>query len=437
MPASVAISRLDASFGARTLFSGLDLVLAPGAVVAVVGPNGAGKSTLMRMIAGQAAPGEGSIRFAPTDATVGYLPQNLPDGDETLLAYARRRTGVAAADVELEQATQALAEQQRGSDDLCSDAFARWLALGAADLEGRLPEVAAKAGLQVDPARPLGTLSGGQAARASLVTVLLSQYDVLLLDEPTNNLDAAGLLLMEEFIRSCQAPVMIASHDRALLDLVATSVLELDIKQQRVGHYTGGYSDYVEARNLDRRHAWEEYGQYAQNRDALQEQVRRRAEWAAKGARAAAKSKEPDKHIKHRKSQRADAQAGRAAKAQRAVERLDRPEQPRKEWELRYSIAEAAPSADLALGLSGAVVKKGRFILGPVDLEIGSGDRIALTGNNGSGKTTLIQALLGEVALDAGRRAVGSKVSMGVVDQERSLVSGRQPLADVVSRLLS
>ena len=89
---------------------GLDLTLADGDVTAVVGPNGSGKSTLMRTIVGELPVEAGSIRLAPRDATVAWLPQVLPDPTETLLAYARRRTGVAAADTELESASAAIAD---------------------------------------------------------------------------------------------------------------------------------------------------------------------------------------------------------------------------------------------------------------------------------------------------------------------------------------
>ena len=105
--------------------------------------------------------------------------------------------------------------------------------------------MAAQVGLDVDPDRPLGSLSGGQTARAALVAVLLSRYDVLLLDEPTNNLDARGLAQMADFVTGHDGPVLVASHDRAFLDRVTTSVVELDLPQQRIGHYPGNYSDFV------------------------------------------------------------------------------------------------------------------------------------------------------------------------------------------------
>ena len=200
MSCTLTLSGVDVAFGARTLFSGLDLTLADGDVTAVVGPNGSGKSTLMRTIVGELPVEAGSIRLAPRDATIGWLPQVVPDPSETLLTYARRRTGVTAADVELEAASAAIAAGDEGSEDRYATALERWLALGAADLDERLPEVAARVGLHVAADRPLGTLSGGQAARACLVAVLLSQYDVLLLDEPTNDLDARGLTLMADFV---------------------------------------------------------------------------------------------------------------------------------------------------------------------------------------------------------------------------------------------
>ncbi len=140
-------------------------------------------------------------------------------------------------------------------------------------------------GSHVAADRPLGTLSGGQAARACLVAVLLSQYDVLLLDEPTNDLDARGLTLMADFVRAHEGPILIASHDRTFLDAVATSVVELDVKQQRIGHYTGGWSAFVEQRQLARAHAWEAYEGYAAERDSLLAQSRQRHDWADRGRR--------------------------------------------------------------------------------------------------------------------------------------------------------
>ncbi len=432
MPATLTVNDLTVSFGARTLVSGLDLTLADGDVTALVGPNGSGKSTLMRMLVGELPVETGSIRLAPPDATLAWLPQVLPAHDESLLAYARRRTGVAAADRALERGAEALAAGRPGGDDEYARALERWLGLGAADLADRLPEVAARVGLRVDPGRPLGSLSGGEAARATLVAVLLSHYDVLLLDEPTNDLDERGRELMVEFVGAHSGPVLVASHDRGFLDEVATGVVELDLHQARVGHYAGGWSDYVAARELAREQAWEAYADYAAARDTLAGQARQRQEWAAKGHRAVRAGKEADKHLRERDRARADKQLGKAARATRAIGRLSVVDEPRKEWQLRYAITEGPASSAVVASLDGAVVERGDFRLGPVSLDLGRGDRVAVTGDNGSGKSTLVGALLGDLPLAAGRRAEGSRVSLGVLDQQRALFDTDRSVLDVV-----
>ena len=432
MSTTLTISGLDVAFAARTLFRGLDLVLADGNVTAVVGANGSGKSTLMRTIVGELPVESGTITLAPRDATIGWLPQVVPDPAESLLAYARRRTGVAAADLALEDASVALAEGRPGAEEEYAATLERWLALGAADLEDRLPQVAGRVGLDVDPDRPLGSLSGGQSARAALVAVLLSRYDVLLLDEPTNDLDARGLELMVEFVTGHQGPILIASHDRSFLDRVTTHVVELDLAQQRIGHYTGGWSEYVAEREQVRRHAREAYETYADRRDDLLAQARRRDDWAAKGRRNASRNDEPDKNIREKHKARADRQAGKAARLKKAVDRLEVAEQPRKEWELRYSISTGPSPAAVVATLDRAEVSRDGFRLGPVDLTVSRGDRIAVAGDNGSGKTTLVKALLGELPLSAGRRSLGTRVRPGVLDQRRSLLDSDASVVDVV-----
>ncbi|MDN5765973.1 MAG: ATP-binding cassette domain-containing protein [Humibacillus sp.] len=431
MSATLTISDLDVGFGARSLFSGLDLTLADGDVTAVVGPNGSGKSTLMRTIVGELPIESGSIRLAPPGATMAWLPQVPPDEHETLLGYCRARTGVAAADRELELASAAIAAGEPHAEDRYSLALHRWLSLGAADLDERLPEVAAAVGLTVDAGRALGSLSGGQSARATLVAVLLSQFDVLLLDEPTNSLDARGLRLVADFVHGHPGPVLVASHDRDWLDEVTTSVVELDLPQHRIGHYTGSYSDFVAQRTLARAQAWEAYGDYAAERDGLQAQGRQHHGWADRGRRNVAQGGEPDKHIREKHRARADRQDAKGARIERAADRLVTVEQPRKEWRLRYTIAEGRPSADVVATLSDAVVTRGDFILGPVSLALGRGDRIAVTGDNGSGKSTLIGALLGELALTSGRQSLGTRVFAGVIDQRRELADGDDPLSEV------
>ena len=207
MSATVKATGLSAGHGARVLFSGLDLVLAPGDVVGLVGANGAGKSTLLRILAGETAPEEGTVAVSPPAATVGHLPQE-PDRrpGETVAAFLARRTGVAEAQAAMDAAAEALGSGAPGADDAYATALDRWLALGGADLDERAGAVADDVGLGVALDTPMTALSGGQAARAGLAALLLSRYDVLLLDEPTNDLDLDGLERLERFVAGLRSP---------------------------------------------------------------------------------------------------------------------------------------------------------------------------------------------------------------------------------------
>ena len=258
MSAVLTAKGLTAGHGTHTLFSGLDLTIAPGEVTGLVGVNGAGKSTLLRLLAGLdgGALTQGSVMLSPPTATVGYLPQE-PDrrSGENVAAFLARRTGVSQAQRELDEATESLAAGAPGADDAYATALDRWLNLGGADLEERAAKVITTLGLRVDLDRAMTGLSGGQAARANLASLLLSRYDVFLLDEPTNDLDIAGLEILEDFVRKLRAATVLVSHDRAFLERTVDRVLELDLAQQKTRLYGGGYAGYLEERETARRHA--------------------------------------------------------------------------------------------------------------------------------------------------------------------------------------
>jgi ATPase subunit of ABC transporter with duplicated ATPase domains len=432
MSATVVAKDLAVGHGDRMLFSGLDLVVAPGDVVGLVGANGAGKSTLLRVLAGLQAPDHGTVRLSPPSASVGHLPQEPQRRpDETVRAFISRRTGVTAAQQALDDATEALTASRPGSDDSYNNALERWLALGAADLSERAEEVAAGLGLAVDLDQPMTSLSGGQAARAGMASLLLSRYDVFLLDEPTNDLDLAGLDRLERFVTGLKAGIVLVSHDREFLTRTVTRVVELDLPQQLVHTYGGGYASYLEEREVARRQARQEYDQYADRVSLLETRARMQRAWMEKGVRnARRKAPDPDKIGRKFRAETSEKQAAKAAQTERLIERLDVVEEPRKEWELRMEIAAAPRAGAVVATLRGAVVRRGSFTLGPVDLQIDWADRVAIIGANGSGKTTLLGALLGRIPLDGGQAYLGPGVVVGEIDQARGLFLGDEPLAE-------
>ncbi|MEU0279273.1 MULTISPECIES: ABC-F family ATP-binding cassette domain-containing protein [unclassified Streptomyces] len=432
MTATLVAKDLAAGHGDRALFSGLDLVVAPGDVIGLVGANGAGKSTLLRLLAGMDTPEEGQLRLSPPTAAVGHLPQE-PERrpGETVRAFLGRRTGVTAAQTALDEATQALVDGAPGADDAYAVGLERWLALGGADLDERAEEVAASLGLTVGLDQPMTTLSGGQAARAGLASLLLSRYDVFLLDEPTNDLDLDGLDRLEGFVSGLRAGTVVVSHDREFLVRTVTKVLELDLAQQKITLFGGGYEAYLEERETARRHAREEFEEYADKKSALEARAHTQRSWMEKGVRnARRKATDNDKIGRKFRTESSEQQAAKARQTQRLIERLDVVEEPRKEWELRMEIAAADRSGAVVATLREAEVARGDFRFGPVTLQIDRADRVAITGANGSGKSTLLAALLGRLPLDAGHATLGSGVVVGEVDQARALFHGPETLLD-------
>jgi len=273
------------------------------------------------------------------------------------------------------------------------------------------------------------SLSGGQAARAGLASLLLSRYDVFLLDEPTNDLDLDGLERLERFVSELRAPVVLISHDREFLARTVNRVVELDLAQQLIRQVGGGYEDFLREREVERQHAREEYEDYAETKAGLEARARMQRNWLDKGVKNALKKRpDNDKVLAKARAEGSEKQAAKARQTERRIERLEVVEEPRKEWELRMTIAAAPRSGSVVATLREAVVRRGDFTLGPVTLQIDWAEKVAITGANGSGKTTLLAALLGRLSLDEGTASLGSGVVVGEVDQARGLFLGEQAL---------
>ncbi|MFM7061485.1 MAG: ABC-F family ATP-binding cassette domain-containing protein [Actinomycetes bacterium] len=433
MSGTLTARGLSLSVGDTVLLDAVDLQAAPGWCVGLVGPNGVGKSTLLRVLAGEQAVEAGSVTFAPKDATVGHLPQE-PErrADETVMAHLERRTGVGAADRELEAATLVLSNGEPGGEDRYAEALERWLALGAADLESRVGGVWADLGLPLRLLdQPMASLSGGEAARVGLAALLLARFDVFLLDEPTNDLDLDGLARLEAWVGEQDAPVILVSHDRAFLRRTVTHVAELDPFSHRLAMFAGGWESYLTERALAAHHAQQRYEEYADRRDALAGRAQREREWATRGrSRAKRKPSDNDKYVRAFKVDQTEQLAGKAARTERAIDRLEAVDKPREAWELRLTFGEASRGGDVVVRLAGAVASNGGFTLGPIDLTVGVGERIAIVGANGSGKSTLLDVILGRRALDVGSRWMGPGVVVGELEQRRAQLSSDRTLLE-------
>ena len=385
---------------------------------------------MLRILAGLEDADEGTVTRTPPEQTVGYLPQE-PDvhSHETLLAYLARRTGVAAADADLEQLAAEL-ERDPSAAAPYAAALEHFLALGGDDLPARARTACADVGLAPERLeQQVGTLSGGEAARAALAAILLARFDVFLLDEPTNDLDFAGLDLLERFVDGLPGGAVVVSHDRAFLDRCVNRIFELDEDAPGGRAYAGGWSAYAEARDRERVQRGEEYERYVAERERLRERARRQREWAEAGVRRAKRRRTDNaKSLWDARAEGAQNLAARAKVTERRLERLDPVEKPWEPWQLRLALVPEGRSGELVVRLDAAVLERGSFGLGPVDLEVRWQDRLAILGPNGSGKTTLLQAILGTLPLSRGTRRLGERVLLGALEQRREAFAGPDPL---------
>ncbi len=433
-PATLTAHGLSKSYGGHLVLDRVSLVVAPGDRIGIVAPNGTGKSTLLRLLAREDQPDSGSVVLAPPEATVGHLTQEVERGRETVRQLLARRTGVAGANASLDLAARGVADGVAGAEEVYTAALDRYLARGAADFDTRLARLLDELGLDAQLVdRRTATLSGGQAARVALAAILLARYDVFLLDEPTNDLDFAGLDRLSEYLTRLPGGAVVVSHDRAFLEHTITSVLEIDEHTHRARRYEGGWLAYQDERARDRLHAEQRYAEYTAHRAVLTQRAQREREWSHQGLSKARGQDEPDRYIRSYKKAQSEQLAGRARRTERMSDRLDVVDKPWEGWELHLELAAAPRSGELVAALDSAVVDRGDFRLGPVDLEIRWRDRIAIGGANGSGKTTLLETLMGGSELGSGARRLGPGVIFGELDQARARFAGVGSLSDAFS----
>ncbi|MEM9565633.1 MAG: ABC-F family ATP-binding cassette domain-containing protein [Actinomycetota bacterium] len=451
-PFSLSARGLTVNRADRPVLVDVDVTLTERSRLAVVGPNGVGKSTLLRVIAGRLTPERGRLDAAPPDVTIGLLDQEpigaaagTPDGPDraardqagtgeaagpagtagTVRALIAERVGVTAAEASLARAADDLAAGHPDAAEGYDRALERYLAIGAADLDVRLDEVADRLGLasRLLDAEP-ATLSGGEAERVGLAQVMVSRFDLTLLDEPTNNLDLAGLDLLERWVIGHPGGLVIVSHDRSFLERTVTEVLEIDGHHHTAVRFAGGWEAYGRERERAAALARRRYDDYVDERGRLKARAQQQREWADRGvSRVRKRPPDNDKNIKAFRLAQTERLAGKAKATERAMERLEVVDKPWEPWRLQLTIERAPRSATVVAALDRAVFRRGSFRLGPIDLELRWAHRLALVGPNGSGKSTLLDGLLGRLDPAEGRATIGPGVIVGELAQGRDGLS--------------
>ncbi|MDQ2700857.1 MAG: ATP-binding cassette domain-containing protein [Actinomycetota bacterium] len=426
MPASViTASAVSHEYRQRPVLDRIDLRIHEGDRIAIVGNNGSGKSTMLRLLAGIEEPASGTV-IHHAGARIAWLPQvsgaDIPR--QSIRDELSGLIGLAAAEIEMDELTDRLGGSDLSVLEAQAAAVERWSSLGGGDFDARLGSALDSVG--IDPAwaeRSCRTLSGGQMARVRLAALHLARLDCALLDEPSNHLDAEGLAMLEGSIRDAPYAVVVASHDRTLLDRVADEVVEIERTRARI--FRGGWQAYLREREAERRGAETAYEEATAERDrlaALERRIRQQAE--AGERRAKRRSDERDKFIRHMAI--ASAQKNTAASGiSKRIDLVDVPEKPWKENLSRLLLDAAQPVHSAAVAhLKDVTIRRGTWETGPVCLSIAPGERILLKGANGTGKSSLIAILAGRAEPAAGEIVRPAKARFTELAQQGSAFAG-------------
>ncbi|WP_326717474.1 ABC-F family ATP-binding cassette domain-containing protein [Vagococcus jeotgali] len=403
-------------FGEEVLFENIQLEVQDNSRIALVGRNGAGKSTLLKILAGIEEADKGQVTKVK-NLTIGYLDQHTGiDSDKTIweemlgvfdhirdMEKELRRLEHDISDPSI-QANPKEYEQVLKNYDALQQQFN--------DLNGYGYESEIKSvlhGFRFDEAwydTPIQNLSGGQKTRLALARLLLEKPNLLILDEPTNHLDIETLDWLEQYLQQYRGAILMVSHDRYFLDKIIQEVY--DVSRQKVIHYKGNYSNFLDRKAERLELEWKEYEKQQVEISKLEDFVARNIVRASTTKRAQSRRKQLEK-----------------------MDKLDRPMGDEKS--AHFLFRQEQPSGRDVLLLESVGVGYGNDVLSyPINLDMKKQEAIALVGPNGVGKSTLLKSITGDIPFLKGECQLGHQVNIGYYDQEQSHLTGNQTVLEEI-----
>ncbi|MDP2135915.1 MAG: ATP-binding cassette domain-containing protein [Sulfuritalea sp.] len=401
----LTLDRACLAYGHVALLDHAVMQIDAGERVGLIGRNGSGKSSLLKALAGLGALDDGDVWREP-GLSIAYVPQEpeFATHDTVFEAVAAGLGEVARVLAEYHEVTHKVGAGDTADMDRMQELQTQLEANDGWRLNSRVEQAISR--LALDGDARVDALSGGGKKRVALARALVAEPDLLLLDEPTNHLDVDGILWLEDLLRGYQGAVMLITHDRVFLDNVATRIVELD--RGKLVSFPGRFAAYQERKEFMLNE--EALANARADKMLAQEEV-----WIRKGVEARrTRSVGRVQRLEHLR-------AARAARRDQL-------------GKVEFKVVRGDASGKLVAELENVSKRFGdKTVVKDFSCRIQRGDKVGLIGANGTGKTTLLRLILGELAADAGKVQLGSRIEVAYFDQFRTQLDPEAPLCEVIS----
>lgn len=417
----VNLDHVSVSLAARPIFGDLAWEIQRDQRIGLVGPNGTGKSTLMKLIAQEVKEDSGTI-FRLSGLTIGRLEQEpeLPPGRTVLQESLSALPELGDIERELESVADRMSlPEVYGNEKALEKAIRvqerllhQFEQLGGARYESTVKETLTSLGLTSEIwATKTEHLSGGQKKLVMLAKLLVQQPSLLLLDEPDNHLDLHSKRALEKIIRDYPGCVIIISHDRYLLDEVATHIAEL--AYGRLTQYTGNYTAYATERAIRRLRQQQLYAAQQKEIARIEAAIARFELWASLVVN--------ERHIRQARSR------------QKMLDKMDKIEKVTDAKRMTLDLnGWRGSNKVLDLVNVGLRFENGKTLFSSLNLTIWHGERVGLVGPNGAGKSALLKLLLDPDSATSGEIKRGPSIQIGYYSQEQETLDPAQDLISCI-----